>query len=173
MVFNDRGVYKARHARISSWPGGSISTQRPNTFAQTCLLAQTNPCSRAADHTLSQDRAHEVRDAAWGVPGCSSERDRHEVSHGTGDYGFVPQIIKTARKKDESAYVGDGKNHLPAVHRAGCARLFRLALEKGPVGGVYHGVAEEGVPIRDIVGLIGRRLSVPVVSETPGGDEAV
>ena len=53
MVFNDRGVYKARHARISSWPGGSSSTQRPNTSAQTCLLAQTNPCSRVADHTFS------------------------------------------------------------------------------------------------------------------------
>jgi hypothetical protein len=28
---------KDRHARISSWPGELISTQRPNTFAQTCL----------------------------------------------------------------------------------------------------------------------------------------
>ena len=27
--------------------------QKPNTFPQTCLLGQTNPCSRAADHTLS------------------------------------------------------------------------------------------------------------------------
>ena len=26
---------------------------KPNTFAQTCLLAQTIPCSRAADHRLS------------------------------------------------------------------------------------------------------------------------
>jgi hypothetical protein len=52
MVYNDRGVYKDRHARISSWPGETFSNQRPNTFAQTCLLDQPNPCSRAADHTL-------------------------------------------------------------------------------------------------------------------------
>src|SRR6202021_4236796 len=27
--------------------------QRPNTFAQTCLLDQTSPCSPAADHTFA------------------------------------------------------------------------------------------------------------------------
>jgi hypothetical protein len=42
-----------RHARISSWPGETFSNQRPNTFAQTCLLDQSHPCSHAADHTFS------------------------------------------------------------------------------------------------------------------------
>ena len=35
--------YKDRHARNSSWPGELLSTQRPNTFAQTYLLDQTFP----------------------------------------------------------------------------------------------------------------------------------
>jgi hypothetical protein len=35
--FNDRPTLKDRHARNSSWPGEIISTQRPYTFAQTCL----------------------------------------------------------------------------------------------------------------------------------------
>ena len=33
--------------------------------------------------------------------------------------------------------------------------------------GVYHGVAEEGVLMRDIATAIGKRLNVPVVAKTP------
>ncbi|MCX4577435.1 SDR family oxidoreductase [Streptomyces sp. NBC_01571] len=87
--------------------------------------------------------------------------------HGDGDNGFMAALVAIARAKGVSGYLGDGANRWPAVHRLDAARLFRLALEKAPAGAVLHGVAEEGVELRDVAGVIGRHLDVPVTAVAP------
>ena len=82
--------------------------------------------------------------------------------HGTGDHGFMARIVQIARDSGVSGYLGDGSNRWPAVHRDDAARLICLAVDNAPAGTALHGVAEEGVRIRDVAEVIGRHLDVPV-----------
>jgi nucleoside-diphosphate-sugar epimerase len=84
--------------------------------------------------------------------------------HGDGDHGFMATLVRIARDKGVSGYIGDGGNRWPAVHRLDAARLFRLALENAPAGSALHAVADEGVPIREVAEVIGRQLGLPVTS---------
>jgi nucleoside-diphosphate-sugar epimerase len=87
--------------------------------------------------------------------------------HGRGDHGFVSILINIARTKGVSAYPGDGSNRWAAVHRLDAAHLHCMALQSAPLAARLNGVAEEGVPVRQIAEVIGRHLDLPVTSISP------
>ncbi len=87
----------------------------------------------------------------------------HDMRH----QGRIAQHILLARQQGRVAYVGAGKNRLPAVHVSDAVRLYRLALEQGQAGARYNAVGEEGVALCDIAEVIGAGLTMPVLSITP------
>jgi nucleoside-diphosphate-sugar epimerase len=92
--------------------------------------------------------------------------------HGDGDNGFIAMIIAADRAAGSAAYIDEGVNRWPAVHRSDAARLIRLGIEGAPAGSVLHAVGEEGLAIRDVTEAIGQRLELPVTSITAEQAEA-
>jgi nucleoside-diphosphate-sugar epimerase len=82
--------------------------------------------------------------------------------HSHGRYGFVSDLIAIARTTGVAGYLGDGKNRWPSADTRDVGRLYRLALESAPAGSRLHAVAEEGITLRDIATVIGRRLGIPI-----------
>ena len=90
------------------------------------------------------------------------------IVHSSLDHhGFAHQLIGIARAKGVSGFVGDGSNRWPAVHTLDAAQLYLLALESAPAGSRLHGVADAGVPFREIAAVIGSRLGLPTASVDP------
>jgi nucleoside-diphosphate-sugar epimerase len=144
-------------------------SDRPLIVTSGTLLAQRHgPLATEEDtHNPNVPRKSEDAALALAARGVRVSVLRLPPSvHGNGDHGFVPQLISVAREKGVSAFIGDGLNRWPSVHRLDAAHLYRLALEKGSAGATYHGVADEGVPTREIAEAIGRGLNAPVVSKS-------
>jgi nucleoside-diphosphate-sugar epimerase len=139
---------------------GRVATERDgHDFSEAITAGSSGPETRraTAEFVLSL--------ASRGVR--SSVVRLSPTNHGDGDNGFMATIVRVAREKGMSGYVGDGSNRWPAVHRLDSAHLFRLAVESAPAGSTLHAVADEGVAFRDIAGVIGRHLDLPVESVAP------
>jgi nucleoside-diphosphate-sugar epimerase len=136
----------------------------------TLMLAMSGVSGRAGTEAdvLTGGPRVEAENAVIGFAGRGIRSSLIRLSpivHSSLDHhGFTHQFIAIARAKGFSAYVGDGANRWPAVHTLDAALLYRLALESAPAGSRLHGVADEGVPFKEIAEVIGRRLNLPVRS---------
>ena len=145
----------------SALPPGTVATERDGRAADAAdrgfPISGVNGPVDNANFTLGlADRG--IRSSVVRLP---------PATHGAGDNGFIPAVIGSARDKGAAAYVGDGSNRWPAVHRDDAARLFRLALESAPPGSALHAVGDQGVPVREIAEIFAARLGVPAVSVAP------
>jgi nucleoside-diphosphate-sugar epimerase len=110
-------------------------------------------------------RVSEQTGLAYASRGVRAMTIRLPQVHGAdGKAGLISYLVELARQKGAAAYVGEGRERWAAAHCQDVARLYRLALENGVADGIYHAVGEEGVPMREVIEVIGRALDVPVVS---------
>src|SRR4051812_12714314 len=113
------------------------STQRPLVLASAIGVL---PGGARTDETTAPNPSH---------PRVASERAAAEVAargvrvsvvrlapsvHGPGDPHFLGTLVKIAREKRLSAWVGQGQNRWAAVHRLDAAHLFCLAAARCPDG---------------------------------------
>jgi nucleoside-diphosphate-sugar epimerase len=126
----------------------------------------------AASSAVAPRAASEEAAASVAEKGGNVSVVRLPQVHDTRRQGLVTYAIAMAREKGVSAYVGEGRNRWPAAHVIDTARLYRLAFERAERGARYHAVAEDGVSLRDIAEVLGKRLKLPVVSIAPQEAEA-
>jgi nucleoside-diphosphate-sugar epimerase len=168
--FSNYGPAAEADRRAIETLGGALAgSDRPLIITSGTLLAQRQGSLATEEDAPSPSFPRKSEEAALALVarGVRASVLRLPPSvHGNGDHGFVPRLISIAREKGVSAFIGDGLNRWPAVHRIDAAHLYRLVLEKSCAGASYHGVADEGVPTREIAEVIGRQLNVPVVSKS-------
>ncbi|MCQ4087437.1 SDR family oxidoreductase [Saccharibacillus sp. JS10] len=167
--FSDRqGAERADRSATDAIGEALQGTNKPFVLTSGVLMLEQGRLNTEADPAVRTGRYAEAAVSELAARGIRSSVVRLAPTvHGEHDYGFARALVQIARDKGFSAYVGEGGNHWPAIHRLDAARLFRLALESAPAGSRLHGIAEEGVPFREIAEAISRRSDLPARSIAP------
>ena len=133
------------------WIPGRMSTEADD------LIVVQGPLSGRADaqEALLALSSRGVRSVTVRLP---------RTVHNNGQGGFAGILVDLARRSGAVGYPGDGSQRWPSVHALDAAVLFRLVLESAAAGTSWHAVADEGIKVRDIAAVIGRRLNLPINS---------
>jgi len=161
---DDRAVIKT----LASVLAGS---QRPLIVTSGTGIANTVPGEPAKEDnaivsSIAHPRAASEEEAIAAANGVNISIVRLPQVHDPLKQGLITWLIEIYRQKGVCAYIGEGRNRWPAAPVQDVARLYRLAVEKAEPNAKYHAVAEEGVAMRDIAEVLGKRLNLPVKSIT-------
>ena len=164
------GAGRTERAAVTVLGDTLAGSDRPFLFASGLAFLAPGRIATEDDHSL-MNGPDAPRGGGSNLALSYSEKGVRTVAlrfpptvHGEGDHGFMAELVRVARATGSSAYIGDGTNRWPAVHRNDAAHLVRLALDHGPAGSVVHATGEEGVAARDIAAAIGSELDLPISS---------
>jgi nucleoside-diphosphate-sugar epimerase len=167
---NDRKVIGALGEALAGSGNPLVITSGIGVLKYNRLLTENDPPQGS---NVMPRAATEEAAAVVAAQGINTYIVRLPVTvHDKGDHGFIPLVINLAKEKGTSVYIGEGHNRWPAVHRLDAAVVYRLIVEKQPEQKVFHAVAEEGIPFRQIATAIGQELQIPVVSKDGQDAEA-
>ncbi|SEJ95404.1 Nucleoside-diphosphate-sugar epimerase [Sphingobium sp. AP50] len=99
---------------------------------------------------------------------------RPPLIYGHGGSIQIPQIFESARKTGKACYLGYGLNLYSAVHVDDLAECYRLAVERGTPGALYHTVSGEAnfrsiaEAVADVVGCETQSLDYEAACELWG-----
>ncbi len=183
-AFNHSGDYdeNAQLDRevVNTFGEALAATDKPLIITSTsAILQDTRTLEADEDFPFDPESSRAIRG--------ETERDMEQMSqkgvraivlrmplfiYGRGGSGFVPYMIRQAKEKGSTNYIGDGTEMVSAIHVEDAALVFLAVLEKSTAKRVYN-VAAESVSLRELNEAIARLLNIEAksISENEGREQ--